>query len=57
MAADTSSPAATATSVVDAAAAALAALIADPIPVKSVDAVVKAAGTRLTKNDIGAPGQ
>ena len=39
-------------SVVEVAAAALAALIDDPIPVKSADAVVKASGTALTKDDI-----
>jgi hypothetical protein len=52
MVADTSSPAAASTCVVEPAAAAFAALIADPIPVKSLDAAAKSCGATITKEDI-----
>jgi hypothetical protein len=51
MAADTSSCAAAATCVVEAAAAVLADLIADPMPVKSCAAALNASGEADTKDD------
>jgi hypothetical protein len=48
IAADTSSAAAGSTCVVEVAAAAVAALSADPIPVKSADAVANASGAAIT---------
>ncbi len=41
--------------VVDAAAVALAALIVDPIPLKSADAAAKASGAAITYDDISYP--
>jgi hypothetical protein len=52
IATDTSSCAAASTCVVEPAAAACAARIADPIPVKSCDAAAKASGVATTKDDI-----
>jgi hypothetical protein len=52
IAADTSSWPAASTWAVDPAAAALASLIADPILVKSEDAVANVSGTTFTKEDI-----
>jgi hypothetical protein len=55
IAADTSSPAAATIPVVGTAAAALAARIAESIPIKPVDATAKASGAAITNDDIGLP--
>jgi len=51
IAADTSSPAAASTRVVEPAAAAFAALIVDPIPVKFLDAAAKSCGATIKNED------